>query len=399
MIANDRPRLVRFRSMKRSPGMKPAHISPFRRVKYRKLSTAHETWHRPTVQPFEGAPDKAWFEWPAIVKAIADTESKLRELEYLLLPSDGRPLAENVSLVLCGSLARGESTSQSDLDWILLINGEVDGQHFRIFQSIREKLRAEDKILPGKTGTFDSLVFSHELVHCIGGQDDTNKNLTLRMLLLLELVSIGDDEPRQMVIRAILKRYLADDPSWTWEPDRKLPRFLLNDVIRFWRTMAVDFADKYRDQQGEKWALRNAKLRFSRKLVLLTGMLACFSWRLRGLKSSNSDKDRTVEMAITYFEEYLSRPPLEILADELMRTEASPDVSRKVFSAYDRFLAILDDPEARVELETIPRESAAKSPEFKKVRELSHEFRDALLEWLYIPESALYELVRQYALF
>jgi UTP:GlnB (protein PII) uridylyltransferase len=68
-------------------------------------------------------------DWPAIRKAIANTERDLTELERLLLPSDGRPLAENVSLVLFGSLARGESTSQSDLDWTLLVNGEVDGQH------------------------------------------------------------------------------------------------------------------------------------------------------------------------------------------------------------------------------------------------------------------------------
>jgi hypothetical protein len=160
--------------------------------------------------------------------------------------------------VFFGSLARGESTSQSDLDWTLLINGEVDGQHSSLHQSIRKKLRDAGKIPPGSTGTFGGLAFSHELVPCIGGQDDTNKNLTLRMLLLLESLSIGNDQPRQMVIRAILSRYLADDPSWTWRSDGKLPRFLLNDVIRFWRTMAVDFADKFRDQEGEKWALRNA---------------------------------------------------------------------------------------------------------------------------------------------
>jgi hypothetical protein len=337
--------------------------------------------------------------WPAIAKAIASTEQELADLERLLLPTGGRPLAENVSLVFFGSIARGESTSKSDLDWTLLINGEVDGQHFPIFQTIRKKLQKSGKIEPGTTGMFGGLAFSHDLVHCIGGQDDTNKNLTLRMLLLLESVSIGDDEPRQMVIRAILKRYLADDPHWTWKPDGKLPRFLLNDVVRFWRTMAVDFADKFRDQEGEKWALRNAKLRFSRKLILLTGMLACFSWRLHGLQSSSSDIEQTVEKAITYFEFYFSRPPLEILAAELSRTEASSEVARRIFSAYDKFLAILDDKISRDELEKIPRESADKSPVFQLIRTHSHEFRDALLEWLYMPNTKLCEMVKQYALF
>jgi hypothetical protein len=75
-----------------------------------------------------------------------------------------------------------------------------------MFLSIRKKLQDANKIEPGATGTFGGMAFSHELFHCIGGQDDTNKNLTLQMPLLLQSTSIGDDEPRQMVIRAILKR-------------------------------------------------------------------------------------------------------------------------------------------------------------------------------------------------
>ena len=338
-------------------------------------------------------------EWSAISRAIDNTEREILDLERLLLPPEGRPLAENVSLVFFGSLARGESTSKSDFDWTLLINGEVDGQHFPLYQTIRRKLREAGKISPGATGTFGGLAFSHELVHCIGGQDDTNKNLTLRMLLLLESLSIGDDEARKMVIRAILQRYLADDPSWTWKPDQKIPRFLLNDVIRFWRTMSVDFADKFHDQEGEKWALRNVKLRFSRKLILLSGMLACFSWRLRGSGSSSSEEDRAVEDAISYFESYFSRPPLEILADELLRTEAPAALSAKIFSAYNEFLSTLDDQSFRSELEKIARKDANISPVFQLMREQSHEFRDALLEWLYAPNTQLCELVKQYALF
>jgi len=338
--------------------------------------------------------------WPAIAKAIDSSEQELTELEQLLLPTGCRPIAENLGLVIFGSLARGESTSMSDLDWTLLINGEVDGRHFLIFQNMRKKLRDANKVEPGATGTFGGMAFSHDLVHCIGGQDDTNKNLTLRMLLLLESTSIGDDEPRRMVIRAILKRYLSDDPHWTWKPDGKIPRFFLNDVVRFWRTMAVDFADKFRDQEGEKWALRNAKLRFSRKLILMTGMLACFSWRLRGSKSpSPVPGEDAIADAIAYFESYLSRPPLEILADELLQTNAPVELGKKIFSAYDEFLSILDDPSMRDELVTIPREVADKSFVFQKIRTNSHEFRDGLLNWLFIPGTQLYDLVKQYAIF
>ena len=342
---------------------------------------------------------KLGHKWTALEKARTTTDEEFNQVERLLLPGGSRPLAENVSLVVFGSLARGECTSLSDLDWTLLINGEVDGSHFNLFQSIRKQLREAKKIEPGATGVFGGMASSHELVHCIGGQDDTNKNLTLRMLLLLESRSIGDDEARQMVIRAILKRYLADDPHWTWKPDQKIPRFLLNDVIRFWRTMAVDFADKFHDQEGEKWALRNAKLRFSRKILLLTGMLACFSWSLRRLTAPASSQEGAVERAIQYFESYFSRPPLEILADELLESKAPEKLCVKIFSAYDRFLSIMDEQDSRNELVEVPRESADKSEVFQSIRVLSHEFRDGLLDWLYAPETPLCELVKQYGLF
>jgi hypothetical protein len=36
---------------------------------------------------------------------------------------------------------------------------------------------------------------------------------------------------------------------------------------------------------------------------------------------------------------------------------------------------------------------------FQNIRKHSHEFRDGLLDWLYMPGTPLCELVKQYALF
>jgi hypothetical protein len=117
------------------------------------------------------------------------------------------------------------------------------------------------------------------------------------------------------------------------------------------------------------------------------------------LESSTAPVDRTVEKAIAYFEHYFSRPPLEILADELMRAGAPLEACGTILSNYDRFLSILDDEGSRLELQTIAREQADKSPVFQEIRRVSHEFRDALLNWLYMPDTPLSDLVKQYALF
>ena len=245
--------------------------------------------------------------------------------------------------------ARAECTSQSDTDWVILVDGQVDEQHFRTYQNARKALIEAGEIQPGTSGVFGGLAFSHDIVHRIGGEDDTNRNLTLHMLLLLESVSIGDDLVRQRVIRAILRRYLADDPSWTFGSDGKIPRFLLNDSVRFWRTMAVDFADKFHDQTGEKWALRNAKLRFSRKVIFLASVLACFSWEARRISIDPKLTEQTTEMAQFHLLNYLSGPPLKILADELLTGRVDETTCVKIMSSYDEFLSILDDDTLRKE--------------------------------------------------
>jgi hypothetical protein len=127
------------------------------------------------------------------------------------------------------------------------------------------------------------MAFSHNIIHQIGGQNDTNKNTTQRILLLLESAAIGKhNQAYGRVIRGVIDRYLEEDNHLLTEDASRyrVPRFLLNDIVRFWRTMAVDFASKQRDRAGDGWGLRNTKLKMSRKLIFASGLLVCFGCNL-----------------------------------------------------------------------------------------------------------------------
>lgn len=105
--------------------------------------------------------------------------------------------SEDTSIVVSGSLARDEFTPGSDIDWTLLVDGGADPRHFDVTQQVKDVVEKVASKPPGPEGTFGAMVFSHNLVHEIGGQDDTNQNTTRRLLLLLESCPVGREDAYQ----------------------------------------------------------------------------------------------------------------------------------------------------------------------------------------------------------
>ena len=337
-------------------------------------------------------------DWSAIRLAAEQTAAKLGQLRQLLQqPEVGQPSVDSadLSVVVFGSLARGEWTSGSDPDWTLLIDGQVDHEHARTAQLTAELIKRVIPKDPGPTGTFGTMSFSHNLIHQIGGQDDSNRNTTQRMLLLLESRAVNRSEAYERVIRGILRRYLKDDFR-AFRP--KVPRFLLNDVHRFWRTMCVDYANKYRDRAGKGWALRNVKLRMSRKLTFAAGLLTCYSCHPDLLAGSRPDlaEEPSVEGMVEYLRELVARPPLEVVAEGMVRY-GSEKAGGALLDAYDAFLARLDDASVRERLEKLPPEEAERDAVFQELQEGSRSFQGSLGQLFF--EGRIAELTREYGVF
>lgn len=179
--------------------------------------------------------------WVHLAAARAEARANAVQLQTLVVSL--KPPA-NTSVVGFGSLAREEWTPGSDVDWTLLIDGPADMEHFGVAAAVERALKDNGFAEPGSTGIFGTMSTSHQLVHEIGGLEDTNKNITRRILLILESVSLSDPITHERVIREILKRYIVGDPPTT-DPTRfRVPLFLFNDIVRYWRTLCVDYATK-----------------------------------------------------------------------------------------------------------------------------------------------------------
>lgn len=347
-------------------------------------------------------------DWMAINDARKFSRAAIERLTSAISGETESLESTETSLVALGSLARMECVLGSDLDWIVLIDGQADPQHLPLTHRIQDTIEPIIKTLglekPSQRGAFGNMVFSHDILHSIGGEDDTNHNTTIRILLLLESVAIGRSDARGRVLTNILRRYLEEDAFFASgiPKSRAVPRFLLNDIIRYWRIVAVDFASKRRELEGEGWALRNIKLRMSRKLMFMSGVMMCFDCELKHRdifeKSLFRDPPNPLSLIQLLLKEYVDQTPIDICARAFLDW-GKLETAKEFFDAYNEFLSKLADETMRAQLKALNYETAAKNEEFQNLRTTSHKFQEAALRFFFQDNEKVKTLTEQYGLF
>jgi predicted nucleotidyltransferase len=344
------------------------------------------------IQRLEAKADRAF---PHVLAARDLSARTLERLRELLRGQD----PEDTSIVVFGSFARGEYTPGSDIDWTLLVDGRADRVHFDKALAITRILHEAKFQPPSPFGVFDNVCFSHPLLHLIGGHDDTNRNTTQRILLLLESIAIGQTDALARIVDALLHRYVIDDRGLLFSKrSRLVPRFLLNDIIRYWRTITVDFVNK----QGVKggWALRNVKLRMSRKLLFASGMIACLSLELFGKGEVWRGEDGVdPARVVRYLRERLRLSPLEQMCEVLLRPSISVETAQKVMSSYDAFMAIVADEDKRRHLSELPFDAFGGDALWKEATSLTYTFQEGLDRVFFDEDEEIATLVRQVGVF
>lgn len=295
---------------------------------------------------------------------------KIREgLAESLKSSD---FSEKITVVATGSYGRLEASESSDLDLFVFFDSDKPAEVIeKECASIKEVIDRYIKKQPGDTGTFghNAVVLFSEMLINIGGERDTNKNLTRRMLFLLEGTWLYGEKRYENYRKNLIEKYISP-----MDPSGKPPGFFLNDIIRYYRTIATDFQYKVAEN-GKSWGLRNVKLRFSRKLLYFGGIVAAAEL------TQVDPGDRANVLNDILSESVLAR---------IERIGAENSATNEVMALYDRFLAVLENPDVREKLSKVKREERNQSEEFDEMRQKSRSLSVALERWLrqQYPDSA-----------
>jgi hypothetical protein len=311
-------------------------------------------------------------QFPNLTAARAKTETELARRRADVA---GLALPEGSSLCLMGSWGRREVVEGSDDDWLLLVEDETVG--VGLLAEIGRALSNE----PGVEGVFGKAANPRHLIDRIGLDRDDNRNLTRRILLLLESQALTGQAAYDQVRRELIGGYVNE-----WVRDRTVPRFFLNDVVRYWRTICVDFAGKERERGGAGWGLRNAKLRNSRKVLFASGLLPLLL----------CEGFARADMARFLFEQF-SAPATDRIAYAFLVAGAA-DSGARALGAYDQFLGIIGDAQCRAELKGLGRSDAKRSATFMAARRSGEQLQDALLALLF-ETPRFTQVARAYSVF
>lgn len=291
----------------------------------------------------------------ATARAKNHSERKLEEIRAGL---DSIVASPDIILT-CGSYARREASETSDIDFFVVADQASDKQALPWFDSAASVIKSIFKIDPATNGAFGEIIPRDEMLRNIGGENDSNKKITQRMLFLLEGEWLYNESGLREMRHQILDRYIAKTMT-----DHQLALFLLNDIIRYYRTIAVDY--EFKTVEGEKpkpWAVRNIKLIFSRKLLYASGL---FSVALTA--------DRSRDEKISILERLFDMPVIDRMIEICGRYQVST-----VLASYDKFLEKLEDRDIRKRLNQL-KAGERNDPLFREIKNEGHHFNQELMK-------------------
>jgi predicted nucleotidyltransferase len=234
------------------------------------------------------------------------SDQRLQELKRKLDESGIDRLLSNVTIYVTGSFARFEANEHSDIDLFILHDdtSHENGAKQDDFnlRTIRLKAKlidiAEEMKFPAfsNDGEFLRIHLVSELLSNLGGREDDSLNhFTARMLLLLESYPVFGKKTYDRAITETVNAYFRD---YKHHPDNFKPAFLLNDIVRFWKTLCLNYEHR-RNKESDTLSMKskfqkikNFKLKYSR-------MFTCYATIIFLLSQKSNLDVKAVEHMVT----------------------------------------------------------------------------------------------------
>ena len=250
----------------------------------------------------------------------------------------------DTSIIIFGSYARLDASRESDLDHLIVPKGALsEASAIQVLEEVMNELAIHK---PNPDGVFSGAIDEEKITKSIGSKDDSYNDMSRRLLFLLESRPILGADLHARIVDRLVEEYARDvakDP-------RKNYVYLLNDLIRYFRTICVNYAYT-KQEDSQKWPLRNIKLRHSR-VIMYASLIA-----MLGVLSTYRDYDKNDRLR-----EFIKLTPLQRLHRAYL--EVGDTGFYKVAGNYDVFLGFMNDKEVRASLKGLNYQDRYESREF-----------------------------------
>jgi hypothetical protein len=311
------------------------------------------------------------------------------------IPSHERPelIGDHTCIYAVGSGGRRELSPHSDLDIFLVKHGEprrID--EVRLQSAVLRALRAQHFDDPSDDANFLKLHSALTLIERLGEpRDDSENTFTVRMLLLLESRPLVGVTAHADLAKKSLDAYWKNTEAHSTD---YLPIIFLNDIVRYWRILLLNYESKSAEKQrrldarraelsaaeleraqleleADHW-FRSYKLRFSRCLMCYSSI----SYLLAEALATQAESQRAnVTRAVV--DEMIQRTPVERLEGAIARArnvERVAEIGAELKSLYAQFLR--DSDRSKSELHTLFSSRKDRRPLFRAAKNFGEKMFD-----------------------
>jgi predicted nucleotidyltransferase len=302
---------------------------------------------------------------PVIVERRRLTEERVTLLRDELAKEAAPEIVGAAACVYAtGSVGRGEMSARSDLD-IFIVRDKSVALPLTNLDEIRLKARLIE--VSRRLGFPDfsedgeyvkSYDVKKDLIEKLGSREDDYTNvLTARLLLLLESRPILGEPIYNRAIDELVGRYWRDFPQ---NAGNFLPVFLINDILRFWKTMCLNYEERTSEARTGKRRLLNYKLKYSR-------LLTCYSAVIYLTAEARMHQSVTPEAARAM----VASTPIARLEHVATSVPEAQECVGKILANYSGFLETCDAD--KKDLEEKFGDNAFKRERFAEAKEFGNE--------------------------